>query len=490
MSDLCDLSARALAALVRERRVSALEVMEAHLERIALWNPHVNAIVGMLPPETCLTMARRADDAAARGEPMGPLHGLPIAFKDLQEAAGLPFTRGSPIYRDAIGRADTVVVERMRRAGALAIGKTNVPEFGLGSHTYNAVWGTTRNPYDLSASAGGSSGGAGAALATGMLPIADGSDLGGSLRNPAYFNNVVALRPSVGLVPTAPDPFPRLGFGVNGPLGRSADDAALLLGVLAGADDRDPGCEPSDPAALGAPLGGELRAPVRVAWSPDLGGLPLDPAVRRVLEAQRDTLISMGCEVEDATLDLAGADEIFLTVRRWRSAAVYEPLLAEHRALMKPELIEEIERGQRVSGEDLAATLIAHSELLGRVARFFERFDALACAVNQVPPFDASLRWPSAVDGVPMDHYIAWMKSTYWITTTFAPAMSVPAGFTDGGLPVGLQLVGRPRADRALLELAHRFEQENPAGKKRPQLELLRSSFPLPQSALRRLGGG
>ena len=470
MPELCDLSARALAALVRERRVSALEVMKAHLARIALWNPHVNAIVGMLPPETCLAMARQADDAAARGEPLGPLHGLPIAFKDLQEAAGLPFTRGSPIYRDAIGRADTVVVERMRRAGALAIGKTNVPEFGLGSHTYNTVWGTTRNPYDLTASAGGSSGGAGAALATGMLPIADGSDLGGSLRNPANFNNVVALRPSVGLVPTVPDPFPRLGFGVNGPLGRSADDVALLLGVLAGPDARDPGCEPSDPAALGAPLSGELRGPVRVAWSPDLGGLPLDPAVRRVLEAQRDTLISMGSEVQDATLDLAGADEIFLTVRRWRSAAVYGPLLAEHRALMKPELIEEIERGQRVSGADLAATLIAHTDLLDRVARFFQRFDALACAVNQVPPFDASLQWPPAVDGVPMDHYIAWMKSTYWITATFAPAMSVPAGFTDSGLPVGLQLVGRPRGDRALLELAHRFEQVNRSGRHRPQL--------------------
>ena len=474
MSELCDLSARALAALVRERRVSAFEVMEAHLARIALWNPRVNAIVGMLPPETCLEMARRADDAAGRGEPTGPLHGLPIAFKDLQEAAGLPFTRGSLIYRDAIGQADTVVVERMRRAGALAIGKTNVPEFGLGSQTYNAVWGTTRNPYRLSASAGGSSGGAGAALATGMLPIADGTDLGGSLRNPASFNNVVALRPSVGLVPTAPDPFPRLGFGVNGPLGRSADDAALLLGVLAGPDARDAGCEPSDPATLGAPLSGELRGRVRVAWSPDLGGLPLDPAVRRVLDAQRHTLISMGCEVEDATLDLAGADEIFLTVRRWRSAAVYGPLLAEHRALMKPELIDEIERGQRVSGADFAATLTAHTDLLGRVGRFFQRFDALACAVNQVPPFDASLHWPPAVDGVPMDHYIAWMKSTYWITTTFAPAMSVPAGFTDAGLPVGLQLVGRPRGDRALLELAHRFEQENHSGRRRPELPATR----------------
>ena len=469
MPSLCDLSARALAALVRARQVSALEVMDAHLSRIAAWNPQVNAIVGMLAPDECRALAREADSRATRGEPLGPLHGLPIAFKDLQEAAGLPFTRGSPIYRDAVGQVDSILVERLRRAGALAIGKTNVPEFGLGSHTYNPVWGTTRNPYNLNASAGGSSGGAGAALATGMLPVADGSDLGGSLRNPANFNNVVALRPSVGLVPTAPDPFPRLGFGVNGPLGRSADDVAFLLGVMAGADARDPGCEPSDPAALGEPLTG-APAPVRVAWRPDLGGLPLDPSVRRVLDAQRQTLTAIGCSVDDATLDLAGADEIFLTIRRWRSAAVYTPLLGAHRGQMKPELIEEIERGQRVSGAELAATLVAHTALLTRVARFFERFDVLACAVNQVAPFDAALDWPKTVAGVPMEHYIAWMKSTYWITTTFAPAVSVPAGFTDGGLPVGLQLVGRPRSDRALLELAHRFEAANDAGRRRPRL--------------------
>jgi amidase len=442
--------------------------MDAHLARIAEWNPQVNAIVGMLPPDECRALARRADERAARGEPIGPLHGLPIAFKDLQEAAGLPFTRGSPIYRDAVGQTDTVVVERLRRAGAIPIGKTNVPEFGLGSHTYNPVWGTTRNPYDLNRSAGGSSGGAGAALATGMLPIADGTDLGGSLRNPANFNNVVALRPSVGLVPTVPDPFPRLGFGVNGPLGRSADDVAFLLGVMAGADVRDPGCEPSDPGALGAALTG-VGAPVRVAWSPDLSGLPLDSEVRRVIDAQRQTLVEIGCTVEDATLDLAGADEIFLTVRRWRSAAVYTPLLEAHRAQMKPELIEEVERGQQVTGPELAATLIAHTALLSRVARFFRRFDVLASAVNQVPPFGAALDWPKTVDGVPMEHYIAWMKSTYWITATFAPAMSVPAGFTDGGLPVGLQLVGRPRGDRGLLELAHRFEQANLTGRRRPQ---------------------
>lgn len=468
--DLSQFGARQLAALIRTRQVSALEVMDVHLARIEHWNPRVNAIIGMLPPEACRALARDADDRARRGGPLGPLHGLPTAFKDLQEAVGLPFTRGSPIYREAVGAADTILVERVRRAGALPIGKTNVPEFGLGSHTYNAVWGTTRNPYDLTKSAGGSSGGAGAALATGMLPVADGGDLGGSLRNPANFNNVVALRPTVGLVPTAPDPFPRLGFGVNGPMGRSADDVAFFLGVLAGADPRDPGCEPSDPAALGAPLTGHTAQPTRLAWSLDLGGLPVEPAVRAALDGRRHVFEAMGCAVEDATPDLTGADEVFLAVRRWRTAAVFGPLLTAHRPLMKPELVEEIQLGLAMSGSDIAAALLTHTALLGRMATFFERFDVLACAVNQVAPFDASLDWPKTVAGTAMTHYIEWMQSTYWITTTFAPAVSVPAGFTNEGLPVGIQLVGRPREDRRLLELAHRFEQANPVGRRRPTL--------------------
>jgi amidase len=466
--DLSQLSARHLAALIGARQVSALEVMDAHLGRIEQWNPHVNAIIGMLPPEACRALARNADERARGDSALGPLHGLPFAFKDLQEAAGLPFTRGSPIYRDTMGVADTILVERVRRAGAIPIAKTNVPEFGLGSHTYNAVWGTTRNPYDLTKSAGGSSGGAGAALATGMLPLADGSDLGGSLRNPANFNNVVALRPTVGLVPTAPDPFPRLGFGVNGPMGRSADDVAFLLGVLAGADRRDPGCEPSDPAALGAPLTGHTGRPMRVAWSLDLGGIPVEPAVRAALEGHRHTFTAMGCSVEDATPDLTGADEVFLALRRWRAAAVHGPLLATHRTQMKPELVEEIELGRAMSGSDVARALTTHTAVLGRVAAFFDRFDVLACVVNQVAPFDAALDWPKAVAGTAMTHYIEWMQSTYWITTTFAPAVSVPAGFTDSGLPVGIQLVGRPREDRRLLELAHLFEQANPVGRRRP----------------------
>src|SRR5436190_9566129 len=342
--------------------------MAAHLDQIARLNPQINAIVGKLPDDACLALADAADARQAAGEPLGPLHGLPTAFKDLQDARGFVTTRGSRIYRDHVSATDAVLVERVRKAGALAIGKTNVPEFGLGSHTYNEVYGTTRNPYDLSKSAGGSSGGAGAALAAGLLPIADGSDLGGSLRNPANFNNVVALRPSVGLVPTAPDPFPRLGFGVNGPLARSVDDVAFLLRVMAGPDPRDPGCEPLEPSCLAGELGRDLRG-LRVAWAPDLGGLPLDPRVRAVLDSQRATFEALGCIVEDVCPDLTAADDIFLTVRRWRTAAIYEPLVRSHRALMKPELLEEIEAGLALRGSDVAAAMLRHGQLMERVRR-------------------------------------------------------------------------------------------------------------------------
>jgi amidase len=469
VSPLCFTSARALADLVARREVSAREVMTAHLAQIARVNPSVNAIVAKLPDDACLTLADEADARLASRGVDGPLHGLPIAFKDLQEASGLVCARGSRIYAGQVSRTDAVLVERVKGAGALAIGKTNVPEFGLGSHTYNEVYGTTRNPYDLTKSAGGSSGGAGVALATGMLPIADGSDLGGSLRNPANFNNVVALRPSVGLVPTAPDPFPRLGFGVNGPMARSVDDVAFLLGVMAGPDPRDPGCERSDASSVRGELARDLRG-VRVAWAPDLGGLPLDARVREVLDSRRATFEALGCIVEDACPDLTAADDIFLTIRRWRTAAVYGPLLPHKRALMKPELIEEIEAGAALRGADVAAAMLRHGQLMERVRRFFDHHTVLLCAVNQVPPFDADLTWPASVAGVPMEHYVAWMRSAYWISATFGPALSVPAGFTSDGLPVGLQIVGRFRDDWSVLQIGYAFEQATRVGERRPAL--------------------
>jgi amidase len=464
---LCFESARTLARMIRAGQISAREVMAAHLDQIHRLNPTLNAVVALLPDDKCLQLADAADRSLARGEEVGPLHGLPIAFKDLQAAVGFPCTQGSPIFKDQMPADDTVLVERLRRAGVIPIGKTNVPEFGMGSHTYNSVYGTTVNPYDVTKSAGGSSGGAAAALAAGLLPIADGSDLGGSLRNPANFNNIVALRPTVGLVPTAPSPLALLGFTVNGPMARSVSDVAYLLSVMAGPDARDPACCPSDPAIFAQPLDRRF-AGTRVAWCPDLGGLPLDPRVRAVIESQRQTFEDLGCVVEDACPDFADADRIFLTIRAFRTAATLGPLLADHRDRMKPEAIGEIESGMRLTSGDVARALEQHAALLERMRRFQESYEFIACAVNQVPPFDASTNWPKQIDGVTMDHYVAWMKSAYWISTTFRPALSVPAGFTPDGLPVGIQIVGRHRDDLGVLQIAYAFEQATGVGERRP----------------------
>jgi amidase len=464
---LCFASAREVAGQIRARQVSAREVMTAFLSQINRLNPHLNAIVAKLDDDACLALADAADRALARGEAVGPLHGLPTAFKDLESAIGFRFTKGSPIYRDVVGTEDTVLVERIRRAGAIPIGKTNVPEFGMGSHTYNNVYGTTRNPYDRTKSAGGSSGGAGAALAAGMLPFADGGDLGGSLRNPANFNNIVALRPSVGLVPNAPVQIPFVGVSVKGPMARSVSDVAFLLSILAGANARDPMCFTSHPEEFVGPLERSFKG-ARVAWCPDLGGLPLDRRVRRVLDSQRKTFEALGCLVEDACPDLGNVDEIFVTLRTWASWNVYGPVLAEHRAQMKPEAIWDIERGAALSGEDVARALMQQGQLLERMRKFEERYEFLVCAVNQVPPFDAAEPWPRIIEGVPMETYISWMKSAYWISTTCRPAISVPAGFTDDGLPVGVQIVGRYRDDLNLLKMAYAFEQATNVGARRP----------------------
>jgi amidase len=467
--DICFMSARDLASHIRTRQLSAREVMAAHLDRISRVNPKVNAIVAKLDDEQCLSLADAADQRAARGEVLPALHGLPIAFKDLQPARGFPFTRGSAIFRDVMPEVDSVLVERLRAAGVIPIGKTNTPEFGMGSHTYNKVYGTTFNPYDVTKSAGGSSGGAGVALATGMLPIADGSDLGGSLRNPGNFNNIVGFRPTVGLVPSSPNPFPFLGFAVNGPMARTVADTAFLLSAMAGADPRDPGCTPSDPSVFGSSLDRSFRG-IRIAWCPDLGGLPLDGEVRRVLDSQRATFETLGCVVEDASPDLSDADSIFLTIRAFRNASMYGPLLEKYRDQLKPEAIGEIEAGLALTSGDVARAMMQHGQLLDRVRRFQDTYEFMVCAVNQVPPFDASLDWPTTIGATKMENYVAWMKSAYWITVTFRPAISVPAGFTPSGLPIGVQIVGRYREDRGVLQLAHAFEQSTKVGEKRPPI--------------------
>ncbi|MGE5819226.1 MAG: amidase [Deltaproteobacteria bacterium] len=468
-ADLCFMSGRQIASLIRARKVSAREVMTAFLDQIKRINPKINAIVAKLDDDKCLALADDADRRAAGGGKLGPLHGLPFAFKDVEAAVGFPFTRGSLLYKDDMPTEDAVLVERLRNAGVLPIGKTNTPEFGMGSHTYNNVYGTTLNPYDLTKSAGGSSGGAAAALASGLLPLADGSDLGGSLRNPGNFNNVVGFRSTVGLVPTAPNSFPFLGFAVKGPMARSVADAAFLLSLMAGPDPRDPAVYPSDPSLFAAALDRNFKE-TRVAWCPDLGGLPLDRRVRAVLEARRRTFEDLGCIVDEAHPDLSGAEEIFLTIRAWRSAITLGPLLEKHRDQLKPEAIWEIELGRSVSSADVGKEMVRHGELLERMRRFHETYQFILCAVNQVPPFDAKLDWPKEIEGVKMEHYIAWMKSAYWISATFCPAISVPAGFTVEGLPVGIQIVGRYRDDFGVLQLAHAFEKATGFGHTRPPI--------------------
>ena len=455
--------------MIRRREVSAREVMAAFLSQIARLNPSLNAIVAKLPDERCLELADAADRELASGRTVGPLHGLPIAFKDAEPAAGLVWSNGSPIFKDRVATDDSVLVERLRRAGVLPIGKTNISEFTMGSQTYNRVYGTTRNPWDLTKTAGGSSGGAAAAVAAGMLPLADGSDLGGSLRNPASFNNLVALRPSVGLVPNAPVAFPLIEFLAKGILARSVDDLAFGLTVVAGENARDPRTWPSAADLFSVPFARQVKG-LRIAWCPDLGGLPLDRRVKAVLDTQRHTFESLGCIVEDAAPALRAADEVFVTLRAWMSAQTLGPLLQQHRSEMKPEAIWQIEIGQRITAEEVGRAMREHASLLERMRRFFERNQFFVCATSQVPPFEADLTWPRDVDGVPMEHYIAWMRSAYWVSVTLGPAISVPAGFTEDGLPVGVQIVGPSRADRAVLQLASAFEAATGLGARRAPL--------------------
>lgn len=450
-----------LATLLRGGEVSAREVIAAHIGRIEAADGAVNAVVTRCF-EQAMAKAAAADQALARGEPPGLLHGLPVAHKDLIDTAGLRTTYGSPLFAEHVPERDELVVSRMSAAGAISLGKTNVPEFGAGSHTVNRVFGATRNPYDLSRSAGGSSGGAAAALAARMVCLADGSDLGGSLRNPASFCNVVGLRPSPGRVPRWPVTDPADLLGVEGPMARTVADAALLLAVQSGADPRATLALDAAPPRLADPgdvrrlLARDLRG-LRVAWSADLG-LPVEPVVRATLAPARKVLADLGGQVSDAMPDLAGADEVFRTWRALRFVTAFGPLRHEHPGSLGPNVAWNIERGLELTVADLSRATVLWAALADRISAFFAEFDVLACPVSQVAPFGVDLDWVHEIDGVPQETYLDWMRSAYLISVTGLPAISVPAGFTPDGLPVGLQLVGRRRADWDLLSVAAAFE--------------------------------
>jgi len=446
-----------LVRLIRSRQLSAVEVMDAHIVQIERVNSAINAIVTFLP-QRAREGAQAVDAALARGEDPGPLAGLPVAHKDLTVTKGIRTTFGSPIFRDFVPDADAIIVERLRKAGAITVGKTNTPEFGAGSQTFNQVFGATRNPYDPGKTCGGSSGGAAAALACGLLPIADGSDMGGSLRNPASFCNVVGLRPSAGRVPNWPSPSAWFHLAVVGPMARTVRDVALMMSAIAGPDARAP-ISLQDPGLMFArPLERDFSG-ARIAWSADLGGLPVEPEVAQVLQAQRKTFTDLGCTVEDATPDLHDADEIFSVMRAWSFELAFGELLKTRRALMKDTVIWNIEQGARLTGPQVGAAEVKHTRLFHRMREFMEKYDFLVAPVVQVLPFDVDVPYPTRINGVELESYIDWMRSCSYITVTGAPALSIPCGFSGGGLPVGLMLLARNGQDRRLFAVAAAVER-------------------------------
>jgi len=474
--DLRFTSAVELARKLRARELSARELLDAYTDRIRRVNPELNAIV-TLAEEQASKQAAAADDAAARGESLGPLHGLPIAIKDLADTAGIRTTYGSPLFADHVPDADAPHVARLRAAGAVIIGKTNTPEFGAGSQTFNPVFGITRNPWDTRLTPGGSSGGAAAAVAAGLLPFADGSDLAASVRNPAAMCSVVGLRTTPGLVasadPARDDVFDPLG--VVGPIARSAADAALLLSGLRGDDPGLPLARPrpvAGTAARGGTAGGGMAgggtvpegvAGLRVAWSDDLGGLPVEPEVTRLLSQARTALENAGAIVTDADPGLADADDVFQVLRGVGMAGKFGSMLRSHRDQMKDTLVWNVEYGLGLTAERIAGALRRRSAIFGRMREFLGGFDVLALPTVQVLPFPVEREWLTHINGVPQETYIDWMRTCSRITVTEHPAVSVPAGLSADGLPAGLQLVGPYGSDERLLAIAEAVGQVIPA---------------------------
>jgi amidase len=469
MTSLCDLSATEQSALIQNGELSARELLAASLARIEATNGQVNAIV-TLDAEAAEQAANAADEAFAAGRLLGPLHGLTLAVKDLHATAGMRTTYGSPALADFVPDADELIVARMRAAGAVIVGKSNTPEFGAGSHTFNAVFGLTRNPYALDRSAGGSSGGSAAALACGMVSLADGSDMGGSLRNPASFCNVVGHRPSPGRVPTWPTQDPWFTLPVQGPMGRTVADAVLLLSAQAGPDPRPVVSLPEPGSIFTARFPARLDG-LRIAVSPDLGGtVVVDPEVAATVEAQIATLTDLGATVTRASLDFTGADEAFTTLRALNYAQVFGQLVDQSSELVKQAIQSNVAHGRTLTGSDVARADALRGAIYNRALAFFGEYDALVLPACQALPFDADLEYPDSIAGVPMENYLEWMKAAYFVSVTECPATAVPVGFSRDGLPIGVQVVAPPRDDLRALTVAHCIEQATRAGQRRPDI--------------------
>ncbi|MBO9650876.1 MAG: amidase [Variovorax sp.] len=467
-SEITSWSAIALSRAIQSRSVSCVEVMNAYLAQVDKFNPRVNAIVSLQARDGLLEQAKERDAqlAAAKsaGRTVGWMHGFPQAPKDLAATAGIVTTQGSPILKNYVPKTDAIVVERARKSGAVLIGKTNTPEFGLGSHTYNAVFGTTLNAFDPTKSAGGSSGGAAVSLALNMLPVADGSDMMGSLRNPAAWNNVFGFRPSFGRVPYGPTNevfIQQLGY--EGPMGRSVADLAMLLSVQAGFDARVPLSIDQDPAIFTKPLDKDFKG-ARIGWMGDYNGyLPMEAGVLDTCTKALKNFETIGCTVETVQPDFSMERlwKTWLTLRGFIVAGIAGGLYADPktRAMMKPEAVWEVENGLKVTGGDVYRASVDRSAWYQALNTLFQRYDYLVLPSAQIFPFDAKMDWPKSIEGKPMDTYHRWMEVVVGGTLSGLPVLNVPAGFGPGGLPMGLQVIGRAQADLAVLQLGHAYEQ-------------------------------
>lgn len=475
-SSIVELDATDLSQAIHARDVSCVEVLDAFLAQIDRHNPEVNAIVAPTDRDALHTLARERDAELARGHSRGPLHGFPQAPKDIMPAAGMVTTKGSPIFAGQVSRTDAVIFERMRAGGALFVGRTNSPEFGLGGHTYNPVYGTTRNAWDPSRSAGGSSGGAAVAVALHMLPVADGSDMMGSLRTPAAFNHVYGLRTSVGCVPHGPtDEVFFQQFSVAGPMARNIPDLAMLLSVQAGFDARLPLTRRAEPHGSFTLPPARDWSGVRVGWLGNLAGqLPTEPGLLDTCEASLAHLRAIGCTVEPAlpAFDLEQLWMAWIDLRSFAVAGANKALWEDpaRRAQLKPEAVWEIERGRALSGNRVFEAMCVRSAWYQALRTLFERYDYLVMPSTQVFPFPAEWDWPHAIDGRDMDTYHRWMQTVVPATMAGLPALAAPAGFGANGLPAGIQIIGPAQSDAAVLQLGHAYDDAGGFSRQRSPL--------------------
>ncbi|CDZ76431.1 Glutamyl-tRNA(Gln) amidotransferase subunit A [Legionella massiliensis] len=471
-SSLCFLSAMELLRLLKNKEISAVELMQAHLDQIKKINPIVNAIVILLDEERLLEQARAADILFSKNAINGLLQGIPLTHKDMAPTKNIRTTFGSPIFANNIPDFDELIVERTAKAGAILIGKTNTPEFAAGSHTYNKVFGATANPWDITKSAGGSSGGAAVSLACGMNPLSCGADMGGSLRNPAAWNNIIGLRPSPGRVPTAPSKLPWLTLAVEGPMARTVADIALLMSVIAGPTNGT-ACAIEEPNTIFTQSLHRNFKGVKIAMFQNVCGDLQDPEIKKIVRAQTQVFEELGCVVEQRDPDfLDDTDDVFRCERAMIYGASYYELMTDEQKLsqIKPEVVEEFNLMKSFNSSYIAQMQRKKGEIFAKMRAFMNNYEFYILPTTSIHPFNIELPWPNEINGHKLDSYLDWMKICWCITATEHPSLAMPCGFGANGMPVGLQIVGRWHDDFGVLQLGHAYEALTGYAKQRPPL--------------------